>query len=244
MKYDYLYKEFLEKVDRLEALRDLSKEVHPSSRINDLLKRLDTEDWSVRVNEKLRWCFIVKDRFNHSVSTSLKIASFEDFKKNLIQGLADFLVKVVAFESNSLKQFLGDPLRKSAEIEKKIDEDLYTDLMIELRSVKEGNAVDTHKKLKAKIKDLLASAVEDYKLLAKVWVEEKLDKGMTVFLRSPARRYRVNKITRSGGLSIICGSKDKMVTDIDDIDCVLTWRTNEEGIDDLLGRLNHIRGDL
>lgn len=240
MKYDYLYKDFLEKVDRLEALRDLSKEVHPSGGINNLLKKLDTEDWSIRVNEKLYWCFLVNNEFKYSAKTSLKIASFEDFSKDLIQGLADFLVKVVAYESKNLGHFMGEPLRKSEEVVKKIDEDLYADLMVELRSAEEGNAIDTHKKLKAKINDLLSSVVEDYKYLAEVWVEEKLDKGMTIFLRSPTRGYHVNRVVRSGGLSIIYGSKDKTVTDIDDIDCVRTWRNNEKGIDELLGRLNNI----
>lgn len=239
MKYDYLYKDLLEKIDRLEALRDLSKEVHPSGGINNLLKKLDTEDWGVRVDEKLHWCFLINNEYKYTAKTSLKIDSFEDFKKDLIQGLADFLVKVVAYESKNLGHFMGEPLRKSEEMIKKIDEDLYDDLMIELRGAKEGNAVDTHKKLKTKIRDLLSSVVEDYKYLAEVWVEEKLDKGMTVFLRSSSRG-RVNRVTRSGGLFIVYGPKDKTVTDINDIDCVRTWRNNEKGIDELLGRLNNI----
>src|SRR5574344_194768 len=119
MKYDYLYKDLLEKIDRLEALRDLNKEVHPSGGINNLLKKLDTADSGVRVDEKLHWWCLINNEFKYSAKTSLKIASFEDFRKDLIQGLADFLVKVVAYENKNLGHFMGEPLRKSEEMIKK-----------------------------------------------------------------------------------------------------------------------------
>ena len=104
MSYEQSLQDFLKKLDAYERLRSLQDSLDPMTAINNILKRLDTGDWKVTINNRYRTNVTV-GKLAVKDYDSMKIEPFEDFKSSLVEAVLANLMSKHARKYTSIEDF-------------------------------------------------------------------------------------------------------------------------------------------
>lgn len=241
MRYKQALEDLIEEIEKYNAYKDLATELSPRDKINKILERLDTGEWRISINKAYGWDVATSKKYKIGDHGKLQIESFEEFKKTLTEAIGYYLAFVEIRKYRNLSDYREQGVKVALEIEKKINEDLYEDIMNELRRLK------SNKSLRASSRDVTAN-INAYRsrLLDVVegtalsWIEENLAPGMQVFPDTGRSGWTVEKVVRVGSNSLITleGSK-KVITDYEGVDLVKTWVFNAEEAKDIVDKAGY-----
>ena len=227
MSYDQLLQDYLKKIDRYEGLKELSSSVDPVGEINDILKKLNRDDWEISINSRFRYS-VLAEGYGVKDYNSLKIEPFEDFKASLSGAIACNLVSTQAGRYTDVAKYEREAVDVAIEIVDSIDESLYEELMNALRSIKDSNSKQTSKNLKKKKDALYADIQEGIYALANEWLKENIAPGTKVTLEHYVGVFTVEKVARMNGtISVKLKEMDDIV-DIDDLGGYYSWSKTED----------------
>ena len=238
MSYKQSLQDFLKKLDAYERLRALQDSLDPMTAINNILKRLDTGDWKVTINNRYRTNVTV-GKLAVKDYDSMKIEPFEDFKSSLVEAVLANLMSKHARKYTSIEDFEEKAVNVAAELINKIDEDLYEDIMAVLRGMEENNTKKTGNQIRKKVSELGVSLYGDADELASEWLRDNIAPGMKVFILTPVFGIKeVEKVARSGGaVALKLKGVDQVITNLDGIDASKAWETYVKEAGDIYARL-------
>ena len=226
MSYDQLLQDYLKKIDRYEGLKELSSSVDPVGEINDILKKLNRNDWEISINSRFRYS-VLAGGYGRDYN-SLKIEPFEDFKASLSGAIACNLVSTQAGRYTDVAKYEREAVDVAIEIVDSIDESLYEELMNALRSIKDSNSKQTSKNLKKKKDALYADIQEGIYALANEWLKENIAPGTKVTLEHYVGVFTVEKVARMNGtISVKLKEMDDIV-DITELGGYYSWSKTED----------------
>lgn len=246
MSYDEDLKRLLVKIDFYESLDSMKASIAPSESINQVLQRLDTEGWQVFVDNRFRWGVYVNGKIAAKNYGSLKIEPFENFKTTLADVVQYALFATQSRKFSSIKDFEEKAVKIAIELLGKIDEDLYEDVLIELRKVKESNTNKSFRDLKKKVESYRSALESAVHALATEWVAEKLTPGAMLSFKdgfspsedSIAFYWKVKKVVKLGSsTSVALEDTDYIITDLREIDSLNSWKINNDEAKDILKRV-------
>lgn len=61
MSYDQLLQDYLKKIDRYEGLKELSSSIDPVGEVNDILKKLNRDNYDISINSCFRYSVLTGD---------------------------------------------------------------------------------------------------------------------------------------------------------------------------------------
>ena len=227
MSYNQLLQDYLKKIDRYEGLKELSSSVDPVGEVNDILKKLNRDDWEISINSRFRYSVLVGG-FGSKDYNSLKIEPFEDFKASLSGAIACNLVSTQSGRYTDVAKYEREAVDVAIGIVDSIDESLYEELMNVLRNIKDSNSKQTSKSLKKKLNDLYTEIQEGLYILANEWLKENIAPGTRVTLEHHVGVFTVEKVARMNGtISVKLKEMDDIV-DIDDLGGYYSWSKTED----------------
>lgn len=224
MSYDQLLQDLLEELDKCESLKEIRDSLDPVTAINSILRRLDTSDWKISVGKTYGFNVETAKRLRIGDHGWLKLYSFEEFKKNVMDAVNYYLTLMESRRYPSIKDYREKAVPVAIEIRDKITEDLYEDVMAELRRGKsDKNSKRTAKNLTTKISNCYYKLERMVESVARAWALENLAPGMKV-ATTLGDKLTVAKVIRNGS-SIVVTSKDsdKAIYDLKDINTLMLW---------------------
>lgn len=227
MSYNQLLQDYLKKIDRYEGLKELSSSVDPVGEVNDILKKLNRDDWEISINSRFRYS-VLAGGYGVKDYNSLKIEPFEDFKAHLSEAIACNLIQEQPSHYDSLAKYEREAVDVAIGIVDSIDESLYEELMNVLRSIKDSNSKQTSRSLKKKLNDLYTEIQEGLYILANEWLKENIALGTKVTLEHYVGVFTVEKVARMNGtISVKLKEMDDIV-DIDDLGGYYSWSKTKD----------------
>ena len=227
MSYDQLLQDYLKKIDRYEGLKELSSSVDPVGEVNDILKKLNRDDWEISINSRFRYS-VLAEGYGVKDYNSLKIEPFEDFKASLSGAIACNLVSTQAGRYTDVAKYEREAVDVAIRIVDSIDESIYEELMNALRSIKDSNSKQTSKNLKKKKDALYADIQEGIYALANEWLKENIAPGTKVTLEHYVGVFTVEKVARMNGtISVKLKEMDDIV-DITELGGYYSWSKTED----------------
>ena len=227
MSYDQLLQDYLKKIDRYEGLKELSSSVDPVGEVNDILKKLNRDDWEISINSRFRYS-VLAEGYGVKDYNSLKIEPFEDFKASLSGAIACNLVSTQAGRYTDVAKYEREAVDVAIGIVDSIDESLYEELMNALRSIKDSNSKQTSKNLKKKKDALYADIQEGIYALANEWLKENIAPGTKVTLENYVGVFTVEKVARMNGtISVKLKEMDDIV-DITELGGYYSWSKTKD----------------
>lgn len=232
MGYKQALEDLIEEIEKYNAYKDLATELSPRDKINRILERLDTGEWRISINKAYGWDIATSKKYKIGDHGKLQIESFEEFKKTLTEAIGYYLAFMEIRKYKNLSDYREQGVKVALEIEKKINEDLYEDIMNELRRLKDNKSLGKFSHNINVFRSKLLNVVEGTALL---WIEENLAPGMQVFPDTGRSGWTVKKVVRVGNNSLITleGSKE-VITDYEGVDLVKTWVSNAEEAKDIV----------
>lgn len=239
MSYDQLLQDLLEELDKCESLKEIRDSLDPVTAINSILRRLDTSDWKISVGKTYGFNVETAKRLRIGDHGWLKLYSFEEFKKNVMDAVNYYLTLMESRRYSSIKDYREKAVPVAIEIRDKITEDLYEDVMAELRRGKsDKDSEKTAKSLTTKIKNYrykLKNAVES---VAREWARENLAPGMKVAIVFDDKDLTIAKVIRSGSSIIVTfKNSDEVVYDLRDINTLALWTHHVKEAKDIYKRI-------
>ena len=241
MSYKQALEDLIEEIEKYNTYKDIATELSPRDKINRILERLTTGEWRVSINKAYGWDVATSKKYKIGDHGRLKIESFEDFKKDLTKAIDYYLTFMEIRKYENLSDYREQGVSVALEIEKKIDETLYEDIMIELRRLKNDKSLRSNSKVVssniAAYRVKLSRAVERTALS---WIEENLASGMKIFPDTGRAGWTVEKVVRASAVSLITleGSK-KEIMNYEGVDLVKTWIANAEEAADIVAKANY-----
>ena len=227
MSYNQALQDYLKKIDRYEGLKELSSSVDPVGEVNDILKKLNRDDWEISINSRFRYS-VLAEGYGVKDYNSLKIEPFEDFKASLSGAIACNLVSTQASRYTDVAKYEREAVDVAIEIVDSIDESLYEELMNVLRSIKDSNSKQTSKNLKKKKDALYADIQEGIYALANEWLKENIAPGTKVTLEHHIGVFTVEKVARMNGTISVKLKRMNDIVDIDDLGGYYSWSKTED----------------
>lgn len=241
MSYKQELDDLLAEIDKQNMMKALIVEASPRHKINLLLERLSVGEWRISINKAYRWDVATSKKYKIGDHSRLKIESFEDFKKTLTKAIDYYLTFMEIRKYDNFKDYREKGINTALEIEKRINEDLYEDIMVELRRLKGDKRLNNNYKV-------TSSRLEAYQLAlskkveatALTWVKENLASGMKLFTRKGRAGRTVKKIAKVGASALITfeGSEESIVN-YEGIDPVKTWLANADEAEDVIIKANY-----
>ena len=240
MSYEQKLEDLLAEIDTYESLKDLQLSVSPRDAINKILERLSVGDWKISINKIYGWCVATSDKYKIGDHGKLVLSSFEDFKATLMSAISYYTSAMEPRRYTRIKDYAEKGVTTALEIEKKIDESLYEDIMFELRRNKDSKSLRaTSRSLTAKLEKRYADLCDQIPEVAKAWVSEKLDAGMELMIYPNRKPRKVKKVVRSGAVLISTEDNKLIYADSKDLDVVKTWQLNVEEAEEILKRIGY-----
>ena len=115
MSYDQLLQDYLKKIDRYEGLKELSSSVDPVGEVNDILKKLNRDNYNISINSRFRYS-VLTGKYGVKNYRSLKIEPFEDFKAHLSEAIACNLIQEQPNHYDSLAKYEKEAVDVAIEI--------------------------------------------------------------------------------------------------------------------------------
>lgn len=227
MSYDQLLQDYLKKIDRYEGLKELSSSVDPVGEINDILKKLNRDNYNISINSRFRYSVLTG---NYGVKNyrSLKIEPFEDFKAHLSEAIACNLIQEQPSHYEGLAEYEKEAVDVAIEIVDSIDENIYEELMNVLRKIKDANTKQTSNNLRKKLNDLYVDIQKGIYTLANEWLKENIAPGVKVTVETKSGVFTVEKVIRmSGTISVKLKEMDDIV-DITELGGYYSWSKTED----------------
>lgn len=227
MSYDQLLQDYLKKIDRYEGLKELSSSVDPVGEVNDILKKLNRDNYDISINSRFRYSVLTG---NYGVKNyrSLKIEPFEDFKAHLSEAIACNLIQEQPSHYDSLAKYEKEAVDVAIEIVDSIDENIYEELMNVLRKIKDANTKQTSNNLRKKLNDLCVDIQKGIYTLANEWLKENIAPGVRVSVETKPGVFTVEKVIRmSGTISVKLKEMDDIV-DIGELGGYYSWSKTED----------------
>ena len=227
MSYNQLLQDYLKKIDRYEGLKELSSSVDPVGEINDILKKLNRDNYNISINSRFRYSVLTG---NYGVKNyrSLKIEPFEDFKAHLSEAIACNLIQEQPSHCESLAEYEKEAVDVAIEIVDSIDENIYEELMNVLRKIKDANTKQTSNNLRKKLNDLYVDIQKGIYTLANEWLKENIAPGVKVSVETKSGVSTVEKVIRmSGTISVKLKEMDDIV-DITELGGYYSWSKTED----------------
>lgn len=224
MSYDQLLQDLLEELEKCESLKEIRNSLDSFTAVNNVLKRLNTSDWKISIGRTYGFNVETTKRIRIGNHGWLKPYSFEEFKKNVMDAVSYYLTFMESRKYSSIKDYREKAVPIAIEIRDKITEDLYEDVMAELRRGKsDKNSKRTAKNLTTKISNCYYKLERMVESVARAWALENLAPGMKV-ATTLGDKLTVAKVIRNGG-SIVVTSKDsdKAIYDLKDINTLMLW---------------------
>lgn len=238
MRYKQALEDLIEEIDKFNAYKDLATELSPRDKINKILERLDTGEWRISINKAYGWDVATSKKYKIGDHGKLQIESFEEFKKTLIEAIGYYLAFVEIRKYKNLSDYREQGVRVALEIEKKINEDLYEDIMNELRRLKSNKSLGKFSHNINVLRSKLSNLVEKTAL---AWIEENLAPGMTVFLDWGKGDWVVEKVAKVGDNPLVTlkGTRTIVTNYYDELDLVKTWMANVEEAKDIVTKAEY-----
>lgn len=227
MSYNQALQDYLKKIDRYEGLKELSSSVDPVGEINDILKKLNRDNYDISINSRFRYSVLTG---NYGVRNyrSLKIEPFEDFKAHLSEAIACNLIQEQPSHYDSLAKYEKEAVDVAIEIVDSIDENIYEELMNVLRKIKDANTKQTSNNLRKKLNDLYVDIQKGIYTLANEWLKENIAPGVKVSVETKPGVFTVEKIIRmSGTISVKLKETDDII-DIGELGGYYSWSRTED----------------
>ena len=227
MSYKQLLQDYLKKIDRYEGLKELSSSVDPVGEVNDILKKLNRDNYDISINSRFRYNVLTG---NYGVKNyrSLKIEPFEDFKAHLSEAIACNLIQEQPSHYDSLAKYEKEAVDVAIEIVDSIDENIYEELMNVLRKIKDANTKQTSNNLRKKLNDLYVDIQEGIYTLANEWLKENIAPGVKVSVETKSGVFTVEKVIRmSGTISVKLKEIDDII-DITELGGYYSWSKTED----------------
>lgn len=227
MSYNQALQDYLKKIDRYEGLKELSSSVDPVGEINDILKKLNRDNYDISINSRFRYSVLTG---NYGVRNyrSLKIEPFEDFKAHLSEAIACNLIQEQPSHYDSLAKYEKEAVDVAIEIVDSIDENIYEELMNVLRKIKDANTKQTSNNLRKKLNDLYVDIQKGIYTLANEWLKENIAPGVKVSVETKPGVFTVEKVIRmSGTISVKLKETDDII-DIGELGGYYSWSRTED----------------
>lgn len=227
MSYNQALQDYLKKIDRYEGLKELSSSVDPVGEINDILKKLNRDNYNISINSRFRYSVLTG---NYGVKNyrSLKIEPFEDFKAHLSEAIACNLIQEQPSHCESLAEYEKEAVDVAIEIVDSIDENIYEELMNVLRKIKDANTKQTSNNLRKKLNDLYVDIQKGIYTLANEWLKENIAPGVKVSVETKSGVFTVEKVIRmSGTISVKLKETDDII-DITELGGYYSWSKTED----------------
>lgn len=225
MNYDQLLQDLLEELEKCESLREIRDSLDPTASINSILRRLDTSDWKISIGKTYGFNVETLKRLRIGDHGWLKLYSFEEFKKNVMDAVNYYLVLMEPRRYSSIKDYREKAVPVAIEIRDKITEDLYEDVMTELRRGKgDKDSKKTAKSLTTKINNYYYKLENMIESVAREWAKENLAPGMRVATILDDKDLTIAKVVRSGSSIIVTfKNSDEAIYDLKDINTLALW---------------------
>lgn len=240
MSYEQKLEDLLAEIDTYESLKDLQSSVSPRDAINKILKRLSIGDWKIFINKIFGWCVATSDKYKIGDCGTLELTSFESFRDTLLEAISYYTRTMETRKYSSIKDYIEKGVSIALEIEKRVDESLYEDIIFELRRYKDSKSLRaSSRSLTAKLEKRYADLCDRVREVAKTWVSEKLDAGMELMIYPNRNPRKVKKVVRSGTVLISTEDGKLIYADSKDLDVVRTWQLNTEEAGEILKRVGY-----
>lgn len=241
MSYEQELEDLLAEISKQSTMRALIVETSPRDKINLLLERLSVGEWRISVNKAYGWDIATSKKYKIGDHGALKIASFEEFKQTLIRAINYYLTFMEIRKYDNFKDYREKGVNVALEIEKRINEDLYEDIMVELRRLKGDKSLrNKHKTVSSKLETYQLALSKKVEATALAWIKDKLAPGMKLFTRTGRAGRTVKKVVKVGSSTLITfeGSKESIVN-YEGIDPVKTWLANADEAEDIVIKANY-----
>ena len=227
MSYNQLLQDYLKKIDRYEGLKELSSSVDPVGEINDILKKLNRDNYNISINSRFRYSVLTG---NYGVKNyrSLKIEPFEDFKAHLSEAIACNLIQEQPSHCESLAEYEKEAVDVAIEIVDSIDENIYEELMNVLRKIKDANTKQTSNNLRKKLNDLYVDIQKGMYTLANEWLKENIAPGVKVTVETKSGVFTVEKVIRMSGTTSVKLKEMDDIVDITELGGYYSWSKTED----------------
>lgn len=238
MSYDQLLQDLLEELEKCESLKEIRNSLDPFTAVNNVLKRLNTADWKISIGRTYGFNVETTKRIRIGNHGWLKPYSFEEFKKNVMDAVNYYLTFMESRKYSSIKDYREKAVPIAIEIRDKITEDLYEDVMAELRRGKDDkNSKKIAKNLTTKISNYYYKLVNMIRAVAKAWVIENLAPGMKVLVPDD-KTYTVAKVIKnSGSIAVVLKGSDKGIYDLEELNVLTIWCHHVKEAGNIYGRV-------